>query len=359
MKNFTQIRCLGLFLMMISMMNCFAQSGLEVITVDHLGTPRFFTRLDSAVNFAQNDDVIYLSSGVFTLSDTLAVSKRIKLYGVGHYADSTTATGGITKIIGSLRFASASDGSFFSGIYLTGNLITLSGVTKMSIIYSSIESISVFDPNGPLGSNVIYISDCVIRTAIDGKLVARRIQCKRSHVNNISNVEGGSYDHCLINYLCHVNNTSFSNNYCYANALTTVNYNNCTLGYFINLLQNSQAASHNNSFINNFFTNSMVTSWTLPDALGNTGSGNIFFNTSWSATFVNASSSFSYSSDYHIKATSVAKNAATDGTDIGVYGTMEPYKNGAVPDNPHIYFKQITTNNNTLQLNIKVSAQDR
>ncbi len=51
----------------------------------------------------------------------------------------------------------------------------------------------------------------------------------------------------------------------------------------------------------------------------------------------------------------------SDGTDIGIYGSSQPYKEGAVPFNPHIYFKNIggtTTPNGLLNINIKVKAQD-
>ena len=70
---------------------------------------------------------------------------------------------------------------------------------------------------------------------------------------------------------------------------------------------------------------------------------------------------FSYTQDYHLKSNCVGKNAGKDGTDIGIYGGVFPWKEGSVPKNPHIINSTIggTTNSNSaLPINIKVSAQD-
>jgi hypothetical protein len=81
------------------------------------------------------------------------------------------------------------------------------------------------------------------------------------------------------------------------------------------------------------------------------------------STFNNANTpSFSYTNNYHLKTTSNGHNAGNDGTDVGLYGTLIPYKESAVPFNPHISSKTIgtvTTPTGTLNVDIKVSAQDR
>ena len=49
------------------------------------------------------------------------------------------------------------------------------------------------------------------------------------------------------------------------------------------------------------------------------------------------------------------------GTDIGIYGTAEPFKDGGVPNNPHIQINSIGSSTNAegdLPINIKVAAQD-
>ena len=65
--------------------------------------------------------------------------------------------------------------------------------------------------------------------------------------------------------------------------------------------------------------------------------------------------------DYHLQNDCVGINSGNDGTDIGIYGTIEPFIDGGVPINPHIQFKSIGTSTNAegdLPINIKVAAQD-
>jgi len=52
----------------------------------------------------------------------------------------------------------------------------------------------------------------------------------------------------------------------------------------------------------------------------------------------------------------------TDATECGIYGGIFPYKEGAVPYNPHIQQKSIssvTDINGNINVNIKVVAQDK
>jgi hypothetical protein len=51
----------------------------------------------------------------------------------------------------------------------------------------------------------------------------------------------------------------------------------------------------------------------------------------------------------------------TDATQIGLYGSVFPYKDGAVPINPHIQAKTIAPVTNSigeLNIDIKVAAQN-
>jgi hypothetical protein len=71
---------------------------------------------------------------------------------------------------------------------------------------------------------------------------------------------------------------------------------------------------------------------------------------------------YNYSNNYHLKNGCIGLNAGTDGHDVGVYGGIFPWKDGSVPHNPHVIFKNIsgyTDPNGNLQLNIKVKAQEK
>jgi hypothetical protein len=115
--------------------------------------------------------------------------------------------------------------------------------------------------------------------------------------------------------------------------------------------------SNGNILNNNLFVNNVI----FPIGNSNTGSNNIVNQTATSI-FVNQSgNTFSYTQDYHLQPTCPGKKAGRDGTDVGIYGGMYPWKAGSIPSNPHIQSMKIapqTDVNGSLNVNIKVKAQD-
>jgi hypothetical protein len=158
------------------------------------------------------------------------------------------------------------------------------------------------------------------------------------------------------------NNNIFTYNaYCapYSISLPLFSFNSIIENnIFINYNSSCYWASYSSgSFFNN---NLFVEDWIIPDNCF--GSGNIV-NQPQSSIFINQSgNNFSYAHDYHLQPTCPGKNAGTDGTDIGIYGGSHPWKEGSIPFNPHIQYKTIsgsTDENGNLNVNIKVSGQDR
>jgi hypothetical protein len=111
--------------------------------------------------------------------------------------------------------------------------------------------------------------------------------------------------------------------------------------------------STNNQIQNNVFT-------TTPDLSANTLSGN-YFNVPLANVFVNyGNDGFKYAYDFHLK--TPGSFTGTDATQVGVYGSAKPWKEGSVPANPHIQTKTIaeqTNANGTLQVQVKVAAQNQ
>jgi hypothetical protein len=142
-------------------------------------------------------------------------------------------------------------------------------------------------------------------------------------------------------------------------------YFHYTSGYVIrNCIFNTETATLNSSSVNNYFYNNVFD-----------GSPNIFnYNNSitlnnqvginFTTNFVNVpnnSTVFDYSYDFHLATGSPAIGAGTNGSDIGLYGGSESYKEGAVPQAPHIQYKNINTSTTTsgdLPIHIKVKAQE-
>jgi hypothetical protein len=110
-----------------------------------------------------------------------------------------------------------------------------------------------------------------------------------------------------------------------------------------------------NSVINkNLFGTTASVNFTNNMPQGNytsVGSANVFVT--WS------SSSYLYTDNYHLKAPE--SYPGMDGTQVGIYGGLRPWKEGSLPLNPHIQSKTIADKTDAagkIQVQVKVVAQN-
>lgn len=337
---------------------CFFAFGQKQIVVqgDTLGS---FASLQEAVAAAHAGDTIYIPGGGFSYSGT--IDKTLHWCGVGHYPDSTAATGK-TVITSSLTFDGNCDSSSFEGIEFSGSLAFGSndneavGIrvkrcrVKGSLYFRSTNDISAGRPDLD-----VRVSECVL-----GSVDARNGMNCRLEKNLIfgalSNFYRGYLGHNTVNmrstYLfyscqfCQIVDNVFAYNY---------GLNNCS----------------NCTFVSNVFQGGLPYD---PVTSTFSGSGNIT-DVGWSNMYVSIVGNvynFSYDNDYHLNSASTGKDengtagvsivgTATDGTNAGVYGTAFPYKEGAVPAQPHVRTVDIAHQAVDGQLDVKitVAAQDR
>ncbi|MBP7497631.1 MAG: hypothetical protein KA792_08220 [Bacteroidales bacterium] len=114
-----------------------------------------------------------------------------------------------------------------------------------------------------------------------------------------------------------------------------------------------------NEFHNNLFVEGMTETELPAQVLSNN-----IYNYPIDSIFVGGNSFNTYKEnfDYHLRQEVLDIIQGSDGTAIGIYGTAYPFKDGALPYNPHISFKSIAPSTNAegkIKVNIKVSAQDR
>src|SRR5665648_1289576 len=83
-------------------------------------TSAVFPNINDAITAASAGDTLYLPGGGLTIS-VATISKTLHWIGVGHYPDSTLATGQ-TRITSALTFTGACDNSSFEGIEFVSNL---------------------------------------------------------------------------------------------------------------------------------------------------------------------------------------------------------------------------------------------
>ena len=318
------------------------------ITLSHLGVPTFYTNLSTAITAAANGDTIYLPGGAISPTSQINVSKSLHFIGTGHYPDSTIATG--ATWINDLRFLTGSSGASVEGIdfdvlcigYSSNQSITGFTVKRCSIdnLYIGQDNISTIE--GIIVTDNVFKAAITIRPGYPNILLMRNIfSYSQSHSCQGLLLKNNIFYVYYPNAINDFNSCVLENNIIMG--VSGSNFGNITLGSF------------NCQYIKNIFIPT-VSNWGT-----NTNTNNILGQTV-ATTFVNAPGyNFSYAHNYHLLPGSPGINYGTDGTDVGIYGTTAPYKDGAVPFNPHIMSKTINsslTPAGILNVNVSVSAQD-
>ncbi|MBK9793185.1 MAG: hypothetical protein IPP60_08795 [Sphingobacteriales bacterium] len=314
----------------------YAQKTISVLS----GTTwTFYEDFSTALRQAPSGATIYLPGGIInSLSGYDTIKKPLTIIGVGHFPDSTTATQP-TIIISNIILEPGAAFSSIIGLEVRGD-IYLSGngpeITNINIMRCKIYRILDWFSTGIVFKNTI-ISECVITD----------FYVQNFGVNNL-------VEKSIINFAVGQGNVLFRNNIIFQIGIQfgdglqgcTLENNILGIGDFI-----YSCLVQNNLILNGILNNSNQL----------LAINNIY--STYANTFMNVPSGiYDITYNYHLKPTSNAKSAGTDGTDIGIYGTSRPCKEGWVPPNPHVSFKSIPSESlptGTLPVNVKVVAQDR
>lgn len=352
MKRITNLFLLGFILFLASPTK--AQSPIAV--QNDSGTS-FYSTLDLAITNAIAGDYIYLPGGTFTIS--VPIDKQLQIIGVGHNPDSCAVTG-ITQVTGNILIKNGSDHGLLTGMKISGTVsfgTSAQAYNDVTINYYTIERCNIAGViNLATKSTNTLINECIIHSSITGNYT-----------------QGFQMSKCIYetSYIYTFDsNAYFTNNIFLGNGYSNINLyyiKGCSFknNIFIRYLNDATAANINYSpaqysyycSYNNIFQNNLSSSFNLFPSPYNLFQNNITGTVT--ILFVNQSGQlFDYKQDYHIKTDSPAHNAGTDGNDLGIYGTSNPWKEGSVPSYPHIQSKSISTVNGNLNVKIKVAAQD-
>ncbi len=293
----------------------------------------FYSTLDLAITNAIDGDYIYLPGGNFKISKP--INKKLQIVGVGHNPDSCTTTG-ITQVTGEFRIINGSDHGSVSGLKIYGNIVFASA-TDQTIKYYSIEHCNMSGVIlAPQSSNIL-INECIIyginANGSQGILVSKSI------------IEGGCGGFAA---------NSFINN----NVFLTTSFGYPTSGcdFKNNIFLSAgpyPVAGYTATYQNNSFTTEVASLHNCYNNIVSPADGLFVKKTK---------AGFDYDQDYHVLATSPAHNAGTDKTDLGIYGTASPWKEGSLPGNPHLQrlrSQSVSSLNGNLDVKTKVAAQDR
>ncbi len=321
----------------------------SLIALESGGTTSFYTKLDSAYYYAQDGDVIYMPGGSHSFTGTFQYNKRVNLIGAGHYPDSTTATGA-TFLSGSIRVTNAASGGMIQGIYLTGTLYfgnnaSDGNVNGFSINRCNIHEIRLsYDGSTNGNATNVLIRENVIRNHLMGGY------CTNLSVENCI-IDGQVY-HLFGAAWFRQNNFNWNSSYGMMNYVSSVSFENNIFRF-----NASGSFDYTGSSANYYSYNIFQASNSLN---GSSINDNNQFGVSFTNMYVNAAGNFAYTSDYHLSTTSPAIGAGQGGQDCGIYGGNSPYKEGAVPMNPHIATKNISPGTNAqgeIPVTIKVTSQ--
>ncbi len=327
----------------------FNVAAQKLIAVQNGGTPTFYSNVTDAVTNAQSKDTIYIPGGSFTFpNNALTINKELHLIGVGHNPDSTLVDGK-TLLNATINLVSVtSNNSSFEGFKLNGDFTTGSNNTANGADNITISRCNVINITLTRYSKNWTVYENVIRGSVKGFSYISSVPHSQnnSFVNNIFDGQVYSFGP----------NNEFKNNIFRISGSDILNYIDGSQ-FQNNIFSN---ASFSNLTSCTFYNNLYFSNFVIPSS--NTGNNNII-NQVDTDTFVNATSSgnFNYTDDYHLKATSPGKSAGYDGTDIGIYGGVFPWKVGSIPSNPHFQTATIapkTDNAGLLNVKITVSAQD-
>ena len=330
------------------------------IVVQHAGNVQVYTDLTAAITAANANAELYLSGGSFLVPGGFALDKTLHFIGAGIHPDSSGATGPtILTTDGSayFRLTTGANGSSFTGIrFHTPGSTTCFGlgtgagdqnVVSVEFHRCVFQQIVRLGVEEPCAGSAQFV-ECIFHAQVNGygsqghftrcifdwvpSTATGTINMFRPtglHLNScvilgglVANTQGSTIQNCVFT---RQNGAPFWQGH-------TTTISNCLIGY-TELTSNSSAVTEANNIMG------------VPL--------NAFFQ-------YELDNKYQFSDNLRLLGTSAGAGAATDGTDIGIYGTGSPYKDGAMPHVPH--FRQVdvapgTDANGNLPVQVKVAAQ--
>lgn len=329
----------------------FAQQGR--IVVQHGGNVQVFSDLTEAIVAAPANADLYLSGGSFQVPGGFALDKTLHFIGAGTHPDTSAATGGTVLATGSssyFRLTTGANGSTFHGIrfHVPGSgtcfgLGTGAGdqdVVSVEFHRCQFQQDVILGAAGVANSSSAFV-ECLFYGSVngyDGSAQFTRCIFNQGGVTNFAT--GG-----LIVRNCTGLGTLISNS---ANAVVEN-------GVFTRA--NAPFWQCNGMVI----ANNLLVSESLTSNMSGFAANNNILGVPVGSIFqLEDDNTYQYSDDLHLQATCPGVGAGTDGTDMGIYGTDSPYKEGAAPHTPHfqrVSFAGGTNAAGNLPVQVRVAAQ--
>lgn len=328
-----------------------SQNNLTML--HHLGTVQIFSGNNGfvdAYNVASSGDTIYLGGGIYNPPAT--ISKSLVVFGAGVNLDSSSVTG-TTSITGSLNFYEGADNSVYQGITAWPTFNNLD-IDNFAFRYCKLTAINYYGTyvaattcdnhqyiNCQIGAtNTSYADFNTIGSLIiQSSLITQFV--KNIHANGFINhsvfTVGPSYSPGtgVSRPIKDVSNSIISN--CKIRNIGT---------YYDYVITGSNNLLTHNVFNSNY------------SDVSNTYTSNYYVGADDNLFFV-ADPDGDGKYDYHLLAP--GSYIGDDWSQVGLYGGDFIWKDGIMPENPHLFFSTIPQNSDEsgeIIVNIKVSAQE-
>ena len=137
-----------------------ATASAQQISVVNSGSTTLYQNLPAAINGAPEGSVIYLPGGGFPLPDSVKITKKLTIIGIGHKSTNDNVDG-FTTIAGNVFFNGGSDGSAIMGCLISGNVCI--GHDNVSVNNILVKRCNVNAVNSQANCENIVVSQNYIR----------------------------------------------------------------------------------------------------------------------------------------------------------------------------------------------------
>ncbi len=328
-------------LFIVALFATMAASAQNIAAVSPGNVTTMYQTLDDAVTKAEEGSVIYLPGGGFQIKDESIITKQLTIVGVSHRGDADNADGA-TIIAGNLNFGAGSSNSSVTGVFVSGNIIIGNAdnpVENITVLFCNASSIQVKSSN----SNGLVVNQCYLRN--NSNFSHCNATIKNTILHSAQNINGGTIDHCV------VTSTFTRPGYTYAQTtLYEIKNSKITNNFILNFVEHTGS----NCIVSNNCRGKE--SWGQDPIVFEEGE-------SWDTVFeknkgTNNSKGVSIYSNYKLAGT-FGKNAATDGTDIGIYGGSGFKDDKSLAPIPRIVSKKVaehTDGSGKLHIEVTVKA---
>ena len=347
-------------LSLMSVLGFYGAINANVYTVNNQsGFDADFNDLSQAITSASTGDTLYIEPSSISYG-AVTLSKLLYIIGPGHNPDFSPYNATLSSLI----LSSASSASVVKGLQF-GVIGTLAGNTVNDIVISGCyiyaQNPFAFANNGNIANNWIFEGNVFISqsngislSGLGANIIFRNNYLHIYAGSSImSSVPSGTvFDH---NLFVGSDNTGFS-------TVISSGYSNIVITNNIVLIATTASSPVETGCSACLWENNLTYGVTIP--LSALPGDNINDVNPDFANYVGVSGGYSYANDFHLDAGSVGENAATDGSDIGLYGGIFPFSAiGADNGTPQIVDFTIATSTApsggtiTIHLNANGSGQ--